>query len=564
MTTVSVDLDLDAAELAWRLAPRDDAVVKERLSASEAPPTPTESAVEATGTTANPMTAPGVWVFHAEHGPWRTYERRVEVTPTNGGRFTVHERTNAKMDVPVWGPAFTRLARRDLARRAVQRSMRHGPTKPPWYGPAVRMAAKDTRTLGVCCTISVIGGFLSGLVGRVMTYTVADQHASASAPRQSEIVANALSNIRIGVLAAFLALALADRVGRKTVIVWSCTIGIATCAISAAAPSLNWFVSAQIIARSAAAVITVLVAVVVAEELPAMVRAYATGMLGMSFALGAGGVLAAFPLAGVAPWGWRLVTATVLLLVPVLAYVLPKLPETKRFSAVHDRPNTAPTKKAASRLLNRSFRFPEGFPAGRLALMALLFLALNVATAPATQLQTDYLRTVRGYSPGLSSLFILLTNFPGAIGVLVGGRLSDVHGRKALATIGMIGITLQSVLFMVGGVSMWTISIASALIGGCAVPTLAAFGPELFPTRWRTTANGFLHTASIIGGLIGLRAAGSLIADHGYGPTFAVLGACVILAAIILQFLPETAHRELEDISPDAAGPSIDRATFSL
>ncbi len=544
MTQVSTVLRLTPAELADRCEPRDDAVVKERLAADPDPGH--DSGHEAAGR--------GL-TFEAAEGPWRHYRRTLAwdpvhpaaERPTEAGIEATIEATEvvtAALDLPVFGRMFDSFARRDLARRPDRSGRYREHVSGSWYGPPVRIDRRSTRLLGICSAISVLAGFLSGVISRVLTYAVADFMPSAAAARQTAEVADGLAVTRFGLMAGFFVLAAADRLGRRTMLVWSCAIGLSSCALSAAATSIPWLIGLQTVARTAASVIAILLAVILAEELPATIRAYATGMLGMSYALGAGIVLLALPSVDVSSTGWRFVPLAVLVLLPGAVLALRQMPETARFVRAVAAPKPSPDGADTSRSGAR-------FPYARLAVLAMLFLALNVGTAPSTQLQTDYLRTVRDYSAGMIALFIVFTNLPGAIGVLVGGRLSDRHGRKRLAALGIGGLILQCGLFMVGGWTMWLISLTSALIGGFAVPTLGALGPELFPTRSRGTANGVIHLAAILGGSFGLWLASERILASGYANAFALLAVFIAAALVLLQLLPETAHRELEDIAPD-------------
>ena len=49
-----------------------------------------------------------------------------------------------------------------------------------------------------------------------------------------------------------------------------------------------------------------------------------------------------------------------------------------------------------------------------------------------------------------------------------------------------------------------------SIIGGLAVPALAVYGPELFPTALRTKANVIITVLGVSGSVIGLLAVGRL------------------------------------------------------
>jgi hypothetical protein len=69
-------------------------------------------------------------------------------------------------------------------------------------------------------------------------------------------------------------------------------------------------------------------------------------------------------------------------------------------------------------------------------------------------------------------------------------------------------------------------------------------------------------TASgLVGGSFGLIACGRLLdAGWSYSSVMALLAlAPVAVAVLVVVAFPETAHRELEEISPDSGGESSDR-----
>ena len=90
---------------------------------------------------------------------------------------------------------------------------------------------------------------------------------------------------------------LADRIGRRTVIV---AVGFAAPLVAAAgalAPTFPMLVATQTIGRPLGLALDFLVAVVAAEEMPRNSRAYAVSVLAMASGLGAGIAVASLPLA---------------------------------------------------------------------------------------------------------------------------------------------------------------------------------------------------------------------------------------------------------------------------
>jgi MFS family permease len=89
-----------------------------------------------------------------------------------------------------------------------------------------------------------------------------------------------------------------------------------------------------------------------------------------------------------------------------------------------------------------------------------------------------------------------------------------------------------------------------------AVPALAVYGPELFPTDARGRANGIINVARAAGSAAGAFLAGYL-ADRLAGGlphamTLLAIGP-VIVVGLVLFVYPETAARELEDLNPEDA-----------
>jgi MFS family permease len=243
----------------------------------------------------------------------------------------------------------------------------------------------------------------------------------------------------------------------------------------------------------------------------------------------------ALPLADVAPWGWRLLYALPLLALPLCRGIARRLPESRRFQAKHRN-------------------VPMRGHGGRLTLLASTAFLLALFATPASQLQNEFLRDERGYSAIGITLFTILTNTPGSIGVVVGGRLADVRGRRGVAAVALTGAVGFAVLqFLTSGATMWLFSLVGAIVAGATIPALTVYGPELFPTSLRGRASGIIRLLAVVGAVVGLLAAGRLV-DRlgGLGQALAVLsiGPAIVVVLILTRY-PETAHRELEDINPE-------------
>ena len=78
----------------------------------------------------------------------------------------------------------------------------------------------------------------------------------------------------------------------------------------------------------------------------------------------------------------------------------------------------------------------------RFWLLAASALLLALFTAPASQLLNEFLRDEEGFSALQITLFSILTNTPGGIGLVIGGRLADTRGRRGVGAFGVAAGTL--------------------------------------------------------------------------------------------------------------------------
>lgn len=460
--------------------------------------------------------------FALAAGPFLHYERRLLPQPDG----TIREEIDHRLP-PLVVPPFTWLYRAALRNRP-----RHGDR--PFWAPPDPPDASAANALGGLCLLAIALGYLGSLLTQTITFAADELGADKAAQGAT------LAGVRIGVLAAVALTALADRQGRRKVLLATATLACLVTAATAAAPGMVALGVAQTVVRGLTTAGAVLLAVLVAEEMPAGSRAYGVSLLSMAGALGVGTALWALPLADTGDGGWRLLYGLGLLWLPLVAHVGRNLGESRRFQATHvDAPMSGHGR--------------------RFWLLAVSALLLSLFTAPASQLMNEFLREERGFSAARISLFTILTNTPGGVGILVGGRLADVRGRRLVGAVGVLGGTAMTVaMVLASGWPMWTFSVVGAMVGAATVPALGVYGPELFPTSLRGRANGIISVLGVAGSVVGLLVAG-LLAEQwdGLGPALAVLSVGPLLMAIlVLTAYPETAHRELEELNPEDQPPA--------
>jgi MFS family permease len=186
----------------------------------------------------------------------------------------------------------------------------------------------------------------------------------------------------------------------------------------------------------------------------------------------------------------------------------------------------------------------------RFVLVGAIFFLFNVFLAPASQLQNDYLRTERGFSGLTITLFVVLTATPAGLGVLAGGRIADLRGRRAAIVPGLLAYGLfNAIMFSIGGPPMWVASLLGAVLGALSVPAMGVIAPELFPTARRGGVRGMITAIAVTGSVGGLLLAGAMVDAGSYASAFTVLAVAPLAAAALALALPETRGRELEDLN---------------
>ncbi len=494
--------------------------------------------------------------FILAEGPFRFYERRLEIAPgTDGDRTqrTVIETTTWKLDIPVfwvivWFPFWWHV--------------RGGQANPaPWWAPGDRLDARAGRVIGLLGVLAIVNGFLGTIIGQTLTFA-ADEFCTEFAIEANgrrgcidpdhdiSARANVFSFVRVSIFLSLLLTVAADRVGRKRALVFAVAISCTATFAGAFAPSLDALTASQVVARGLATGVSILIGVFAAEELPTKSRAYGVSMLLLLAGFGSGIVVWILPAADIAVWGWRLVYGAAALFIPVVLWVGTQLPTSRRFAIVdHQRLATSLAELFSNPTLRKRL-----FLLGVAAMLGAFF------ANPASQFDNQFLRDELGFSASRISLFTVLTSTPVGIGVMAGGILADKIGRRPIGAFGTaVGASMTVLSFFAGPIAIFPIRAIGVILGaGFAVAGLAVYGPELFPTRLRSTANGVITAFAVVGTVTGLQVVGRLAERFdAFGPALAIaaIGPAIVVI-LILTLYPETANRTLEAINdePDLAG----------
>ena len=443
-----------------------------------------------------------------------------------GTAIQVTQTTDWVLAVPYWSWLYRPLIPRAL------RDGAGGADQAPWWAFGERLSARQATVVSALAVFHVVAGLFYALLGQLLTYIDSDL-GSGSVSQQAGILAIS----RIGIVVTVVVMMLSDRVGRRRIAVWSFTAAGIAAVLTALSPNLWTLTVLQLLCRNLSIAGLLAVDVIALEELPARARAMAASLGALAYGLGSGLVVMTLPLADLGDNSWRLTFALSAVTIPLIISAARHLPESVRFTQL------------ASDVPSVESRRIRG---GRLVLMGAVLFLLNVLLAPSSQLQNDYLRTERGFSGTLITVFILLTSTPGGLGVLLGGRWSETRGRRFTAVPGLIGFGVFNALFFAfAGVPMWLGSLGAGLVGGLCVAPIGVLSGELFPTARRGGVQGWLTAISVAGSTIGLLAAGAMSDARGYGFAFVVLGTAPVIAAGLVLLMPETQGLELEEINRD-------------
>jgi MFS family permease len=176
-------------------------------------------------------------------------------------------------------------------------------------------------------------------------------------------------------------------------------------------------------------------------------------------------------------------------------------------------------------------------------------------SAPASDFFNRYLDRVRGFGPFEIIFLGALSALPFLPMLLWGARWADRRGRKVIGVPSIaLGAVFASSVFLVGPPWIWLAGFLGTVVGAPGAAALGVYGPELFPTRVRSGANVLVVLLGVMGSATGLIITGQLSDRLGIGRAVACLVVFPLISAVIVGlFFPETARRELEDTSGEAA-----------
>ena len=406
------------------------------------------------------------------------------------------------------------------------------------------------------------------LVGIAMTlvaydhglYALALPQIQAELQIQDEQIGGFLATIRLGALTALPLAFFADRNGRRVMLMITIAMsGLFTLA-TAFAQTPGQFMLAQFLVKSFAYAEEFLAIVVIAETVNEKVRGWAIGALAALGALGNGLAAFVYGFVDVLPEGWRALYVIGAMPLFVVAWLRRTLPETERYlqsKALRDQQPKQSWKEAVAPFIKLITAYPERFAA-----LALAVVPFGIAITSAILLMSKHLQSEVGMTPGDVSTLYLVGGAMAVFGNFIAGRFSDLIGRRRVLAVSILvsGGAFAILYGLAPDLSedlVYPVAVVGWILGifgyFASEVIFNAFGSEIFPTSYRSTASSMRGVLYTLAGAIGLMLESFLFTVTGSHASAILwlLLLCIPGAIIVLVGLPEPAARSLEDVAPE-------------
>jgi len=387
----------------------------------------------------------------------------------------------------------------------------------------------------------------------------------------------AFSSLLFGcVVGCFFAGRLADRYGRKKLLIFVALLFAVTSIATALAPSFTIFVTARFLGGLAVGGVSLLSPMYVAEVSPASIRGRLGTLYQMSIVIGiivSYGINFLLRNTGTNNWRWMFLTGVVPSAVFLLFVIL--APESPRFLAMNGKLDRAfvilerigGADSAHAQIAEIIATMHKEARTWRGLLRPGVRRALVASAALAVLIQVSGINTIVDYAPAifqsagwkvdgaLASTFVVgITEF---LFTLVSLRVIDRYGRKPLYIVGSLGMALSLLALMItvlagrfhGPIVLALILTYLAFFSSCIGPVFWTLVPEVFPNDVR----GMAMTVPVLIQWVANAIVVLLFpfAFHVIGKSF-TFGFLALMALcqgmVTLFYVPETKNKRLEEI----------------
>lgn len=404
----------------------------------------------------------------------------------------------------------------------------------------------------VCAVVVMLDGFDTAAIGYIAPSLVSEWNVAK--PDLAPVLSAALFGLAGGALSAG---PLADKFGRKTVLIVSIVVMGASSLLAATAGNLSGLTIWRFLTGLGLGAAMPNAVTLMSEYCPIRIRALVTNAMFCGFPLGAsfGGFLAAWM---IPQFGWR----SVLLLggaapLALAAISLVVLPESARYMVAHNYPAeriravmqriSSAASDAASFVLHEhqppstiadkrglALIFSRNFIVGSLMLWIAYFMGLVIFYGLINWLPLLLKET--GLSAQRATMISAL--FPlGGIGAIYFGFLMDRYNANIVIAIGYVltAVFVYLVGQTAGGLLMVTVFVAGVVMN-TAQSSLPALAAAFYPTRGRASGVSWMLGIGRFGGIAGSFLVAELSRRQmGLGEIFLVVAIPAIISAAALM-----------------------------
>lgn len=336
--------------------------------------------------------------------------------------------------------------------------------------------------------------------------------------------------IRLAALGSIATLRLADRWGRRSMLLISVALFTAATGLTATAWSVLAFVAFQVVARLFLATEETLAGVVLIEELRPDRRGGGIGLLGIISTAGFGLVAILLLFVDSTPLGWRLFYVVALVPLAVVAYLRRNLRETRAFGAA----------AAAARVQQTWWPRLGARDRSRLWRLTVVFGFVGMLNTTAFFYAAELAQDRYGWE-GLFTVIVFAAAPTTLMGYVVGGRLSDRFGRKPVTVSAVVVFGSGAILLFTEVRALYAPGFFLLAGADAAVQAVrTAYVGELFPTEVRATLASFVGAVNVAAGSLGLVLVG--VVAGAVDPATSIMAMAVTCTAsvIMIRRLPET------------------------
>lgn len=410
------------------------------------------------------------------------------------------------------------------------------PETEPVGGPDLRFGF-NAHEWGVLVPLSLVGFFLNYDTGLL----------SLAAPAIAEGLDVSVATFGIGVavirvaaLGSMPLLRLADRVGRRRMLLVSVLAFTVATGATAAAWGLIAFVVFQMAARLFLATEESLAGIVISEEVRPDRRGAGLTLLGIIAMTGFGLVAVMLLVVPLTPLDWRVLYLAALPPLVLVAWLRRNLRETEAFTVAQSEARVQTSFWPQVAVAHRPLLWRITIVLGAHGLLStpMFFYAAELA-------QDGY-----GWE-GLFTVIVIAAGPATLLGYVAGGRLSDRVGRRPV----VIGSTVVVVIgvALVFTEARWLFAPGFFLMTGADAGLVAvrpSYLSELFPTEVRATLLAFVFAVVVAAGSLGLVVVGVLDGVWSTRASIFAITAVMVAGLAAMRGLPETAGGDVIGARP--------------